>query len=270
VPREDAPWSPYDLAAKSYDQFAVRRNLYDDPQFFAEYTRMRSHESGLHELLILPCLPDLLPELAGKRVLDLGCGDGWFCRYAAAAGASTVIGVDPSLRMLGLAGERTSIDLIRYVNAYVEDVVLPDASADVVVSILALHYVAELDPVLAAVARWLDRGGTFVGIVEHPIFTAQRRRSGWITEEGRHVAWPVGDYFDEGARITTWFVDGVVRYHRSVSTTVNAVRNTGLTIDQLVEPRPSISAVETTPGGADELVRPALLGIRAVKSTRAS
>lgn len=124
----------------------MRQNLYDDPRFFTEYARMRGQTRGLHELLILPCLPDLVPDLAGKRVLDLGCGDGWFCRYAADAGARSVIGVDPSVRMLAQARERTNDARISYVNSFVEDVAFADASADVVVSILALHYVAALDP----------------------------------------------------------------------------------------------------------------------------
>jgi SAM-dependent methyltransferase len=243
----------------------VRQNLYDDSRFFTAYARMRGQTRGLHELLILPCLPDLLPDLAGKRVLDLGCGDGWFCRYAADAGARSVIGVDPSVRMLSLARERTNNSSISYLNAFVEDAAFAAASADLVVSILALHYVAELDRVLAAVAGWLEPGGTFVEIVEHPIFTSQLERSGWIDEQGSHVAWPVSDYFDEGARITTWFIDGVVRYHRSVSATVNAVRRAGLTIDLLAEPQPTPSAVETIPDAADELIRPSLLAIRAFK-----
>ena len=77
----------------------------------------------------------------------------------------------------------------------------------------------------------------------------------------------MSDYFDEGARITSWFVDGVVRYHRSVATSVNAVRRAGLTLDHLAEPQPSPSAVEAIPDAADELIRPALLAIRALKGT---
>ena len=104
-------------------------------------------------------------------------------------------------------------------------------------------------------------------IVEHPIFTSQLERSGWIDEQGHHAAWPVSDYFDEGARITTWFIDGVVRYHRSASATVNAVRRAGLTIDHLAEPRPSPIAVETIPDAADELIRPALLAHPSLQTT---
>ena len=60
----------------------MRQNLYDDPRFFDRYKAMRDEARGLHELVIVPCLPEILPLLADKRVLDLGCGDGWFCRYA--------------------------------------------------------------------------------------------------------------------------------------------------------------------------------------------
>ena len=199
----------------------MRQNLYDDPRFFDRYKAMRDEARGLHELVIVPCLPEILPLLADKRVLDLGCGDGWFCRYAVDAGASCVNGVDPSARMLSLARERTSDTRITYVQAFAEEAEFPKASADVVVSVLALHYVADLLPVLQRIARWLVPGGTFVEILEHPIFTSQVVRSGWNTENGQHVAWPVSDYFDEGARTTTWFVDGVVPYHRSLSTILN-------------------------------------------------
>ena len=246
----------------------MRQNVYDDPRFFAEYARMREQARGLHEAVIVPWLPDLLPDLTGKRVVDLGCGDGWFCRYAADAGAGAVVGVDSSARMLRLARERTTDVRISYLHAFAEDVELPAASADVVVSILALHYVADLDPVLAGIAAWLDHGGAFVEMVEHPIFTSQRERSGWMTVQGRHAAWPVSDYFDEGARTTTWFVDGVVRYHRTLATIVNAIRRAGLTIDRVAEPCPTLAAVKTTPEWADELIRPAILGIRAVNEMR--
>jgi SAM-dependent methyltransferase len=244
----------------------VRQNLYDDPEFFAGYTQMRDEARGLHENVIAPCLPECLPALDGKRVIDLGCGDGWFCRYAAAAGAKSVAGVDPSARMLQLARERSSDARIEYVRAFAEEAEFGTASADVVVSVLALHYVAELAPVLQRIARWLVAGGVFVEIVEHPIFTSQRLRSGWAIENGRRVAWPVSDYFAEGARTTTWFVDGVVRYHRSVSTILNQLGAAGLRVDLVAEPRPTEEALQRHPDCRDDLVRPSVLVVRAVKA----
>src|SRR5262249_3005936 len=156
----------------------MRQNVYDDPRFFGEYARMREQARGLHEAVVVPALPDLLPDLTGKRGVDLGCGDGWFCRYAAAAGARAVVGVASSEGMLEVCRERTGDIRISYVRAFAEEVEFPAASVDVVVSVLALHYVADLDPVLAAIAGWLDCRGSFVKIVEHPIFTSEREKSG--------------------------------------------------------------------------------------------
>jgi SAM-dependent methyltransferase len=243
----------------------MRQNLYDDPRFFDGYWRMRGEARGLHENLIGPCLPEILPKLEDKRVLDLGCGDGWFCRYAANAGAKCVAGLDPSARMLRLARDRTSDARITYVQAFVEEADFGKASADVIVSVLALHYVADLMPVLHRIASWLVAGGMFVEIVEHPIFTSQLVRSGWNIENGRRVAWPVSDDFDEGARTTTWFVDGVVRYHRSLSTILNQFGAAGLSLDLVAEPRPSDNALKRNPDCHDDLIRPAVLAVRAVK-----
>ena len=87
-------------------------------------------------------------------------------------GASSVLGIDPSQRMLALAKERTSDHRIRYLQTFAEDVTLPAASVDIVVSSLALHYVAELDGLLARLAGWLRPGGWLVASLEHPIRTA--------------------------------------------------------------------------------------------------
>ena len=45
----------------------------------------------------------MLPDFKGKRVLDLGCGYGWHCIYAMENGASSVVGVDISHKMLEVA-----------------------------------------------------------------------------------------------------------------------------------------------------------------------
>jgi cyclopropane fatty-acyl-phospholipid synthase-like methyltransferase len=53
----------------------------------------------------------MLPDLKGKRVLDLGCGFGWHCRYAVEQGAKSVIGIDISERMLNEARKKTESPL---------------------------------------------------------------------------------------------------------------------------------------------------------------
>ena len=59
-----------------------RQNVYDEAEFFAGYSQMRARRTGLHERVVDGVLRRLLPDLAEKRVVDLGCGDGWACRVA--------------------------------------------------------------------------------------------------------------------------------------------------------------------------------------------
>ena len=55
----------------------MKENKYDDSVFFEQYSHMPRSEQGLSAAGEWPALKALLPELAGKRVLDLGCGFGW-------------------------------------------------------------------------------------------------------------------------------------------------------------------------------------------------
>ena len=79
------------------------QNVYDDPDFFAKYSQFRRSVEGLDGAAEWPMLQSMLPGLAGQRVLDLGCGFGWFCRWAREHGAASVVGVDLSERMLARA-----------------------------------------------------------------------------------------------------------------------------------------------------------------------
>lgn len=243
----------------------AKQNIYDDPTFFAGYRDLRDNSVGLHENLVLPMLPAILPELTGKRVIDLGCGDGFFCRLARAGGAAAVLGIDPSEKMHDLARERTRDAGIEYLRAFAEDADLPDESADIVVSILALHYVADFKGAVGRIARWLVADGVFVLVVEHPVFTAPQPPAEFAVESGTEKVWPLSHYFDEGKREHEWYVSGVVKYHRRLETIVNAIIDAGLTIERLAEPSPTREAVEQHPRSRGELIRPALLAVRARK-----
>ena len=240
----------------------ARQNVYDDPAFFAAYQRMREAAAGINEAVEEPALRALLPDVAGTRVVDLGCGDGRLCRDLAARGAAHVLGVDPSARMLGLARQRTSDRRVHYVQAFAEDVVLPPGTVDLVVSSFALHYVADLAAVLHQVSAWLARGGLFVASMEHPVITA-------APEVGRSLG-VVDGYFDEEQRVTHWLTNGVIKYHRTVSTIVNAVIAAGLTLERLDEPAPPLTAVRQRPDLDRHARRPSLLLVRAVRTCHAS
>ena len=88
-------------------------------------------------------LQKLLPDFEGKSVLDLGCGYGWHCLYAANHGAKLVHGIDISEKMLDVAREKNSTAVITYEQKAMEDLDFPDSSFDVVLSSLAFHYVKD-------------------------------------------------------------------------------------------------------------------------------
>jgi len=63
----------------------------------------------------------MLPDMHGLKVVDLGCGFGWFCRWACENGAAHVLGIDISEKMLAQAKAETSSAAIRYEYLVLED-----------------------------------------------------------------------------------------------------------------------------------------------------
>lgn len=232
------------------------QNVYDDPAFFDGYQTMRSASAGFNEVLEQPSMRALLPAVKGLDVVDLGCGDGTLSRDLAAADAASVLAVDPSVRMLELARARTSDPRVRYEQAFAEQLALPAGCADLVVSSLAPHYVADLSALLEAIASWLRPGGTLLASMEHPIVTAAPGRA---VEQG----WVVADYVDEGPRRTRWYIDDVVKHHRTTASIVTAVLDAGLTLTALAEPAPTPTVVRERPDLLVHRQRPALLVVRA-------
>src|SRR5437763_8169369 len=114
----------------------------------------------------------MLPPLAGLRAVDLGCGFGWFCRWAAAQGAASVLGLDVSERMLERAARETTDQTVTYRREDMEAADLGSGAFDVAYSSLTLHYLPDVDRVLAGVRAALAPGGVLVASVEHPIYTA--------------------------------------------------------------------------------------------------
>jgi len=131
------------------------------------YSALSRSIEGLDAATEWPALRALLPELRGRRVLDLGCGFGWFSRWAREQGAARVLGIDLSERMLTRARATTSDTAITYIREDLERVELPEAAFDLAYSSLALHYLEDLAGLLAKVYRALVPGGRFVFSVEH-------------------------------------------------------------------------------------------------------
>jgi SAM-dependent methyltransferase len=236
----------------------MTQNIYDNDEFFAGYSRLPRSVEGLEGAPEWPALQALLPDLRGRRVLDLGCGFGWFCRWARERGAVHVEGIDVSDKMLARARATTADATILYVRADLEGLALRVASFDVVYSSLALHYIVDLERLLAEVCQTLVPGGSLVFSVEHPIMTAPAL-PGWSADGAGRKVWPISGYLDEGPRSTDWLTKGVVKQHRTLATYVNLLLRLGFALRHVVEWGPSAQQILARPQLADEHERPPFL-----------
>ena len=237
----------------------MAQNIYDRDDFFAAYSALRRSREGLAGAPEWPTLRAMLPPMAGRRVVDLGCGFGWFCRFAAEAGAASVLGIDLSENMLATA--RAEGGGIAYERADLETLVLPAAAFDLVYSSLAVHYVADFPRLARMVAAALEPGGRFVFSMEHPLYTAPSA-PGWIEHGGRRV-WPLDAYLAEGERRTDWLAPGVIKYHRGIGTMVSALLAAGFVLTHLVEWGPDATQIAAHPEWAVERERPSFLLVAA-------
>ena len=226
----------------------MTQNIYDNAGFFAGYSQLRRSVDGLDGAPEWPTIVSMLPAITGKRVVDLGCGFGWFCRWAREAGAASVLGLDVSANMLARARETTVDAAIAYRQADLETLELPASSFDLAYSSLTLHYLERLGALFATIHRALAPGGCFVFSAEHPLYTE-----------------PGPDYLDEGPRTTDWLAKGVVKQHRTLASYLNLLIDAGFTIRHVEEWGPTRAEIGAHPEWKIDHRRPSFLLVSAAR-----
>lgn len=240
-----------------------KQNKYDDARFFESYSQMPRSVSGLNAAGEWETFRSMLPSLEGRRVLDLGCGYGWHCRFARERKAKSVLGIDLSEKMLLRAAELTDDAGIEYRRMPIEEITFDDGEFDVVISSLAFHYIEDFEQICKRVYRALSPGGSFVFSVEHPIYTALPAQDWHYGPNGELLHWPVDRYHDEGPRHTRFLGHDVAKVHRSVSSYLNALIRAGFRIAHLSELKPTQAMLESHPDWQTETRRPMFLLIAA-------
>lgn len=242
------------------------QNIYDDPIFFDGYQRLRSDPSAANEIVEKPALFSLAPDLRNRSVLDIGCGYGENCVSFLKMGASSVTGLDISTKMLAVAERENALPNIRYINKSMTDLDELTERFDVVFSSLAVHYIEDLDKLVTDIYGLLDQGGHFIFSQEHPLTTAPSTQNYWTRkEENEHIHYNLTTYALEGERKVTWIVDGVIKYHRTMSSIINSLINAGFIIDKILEPVPGKEIVEQYPWYKKNIHKPDFLLIKAKK-----
>ncbi len=240
----------------------MAQNVYDNPEFFAGYSQLPRQVKGLDGAPEWPAVRALLPDLAGRSVVDLGCGFGWTARWMRENGAASVLGLDISEKMIERARAETPDPAIEYRIADLDTLDLPVSSFDLAYSSLAFHYVADFPRLMRMLYRALEPGGRLVFTIEHPIFMAAAKPQ-WQADADGTPTWPVSGYSREGERRTDWFAKGVLKYHRTFASTINAVIASGLVPERVLEFAPTQEQVAARPELAKEAERPMFLTVSA-------
>lgn len=240
------------------------KNIYDDESFFENYRQMTRSQQGLAGAGEWPTFQALLPELSEKHILDLGCGYGWHCQYAAELGVTEVIGVDLSEKMLAVAQQKNKFANVTYLQENIEEVTFESSRFDLVLSSLAFHYIHNFDRLIQRVADWLVPGGQLIFSVEHPLFTAEGSQDWVYDQAGKIDHFPVDNYFYEGPRKTRFLDSDVIKYHRTLTTYVDTLLANDFLLTQLAEPTPPKNLL-SLPGMQEEFRRPMMLILAAEK-----
>lgn len=172
-----------------------------------------------------PAVLDLLGEVAGRRVLDAGCGAGPLSAALRDRGA-TITGFDLSAAMIALARRRLGEDADLRVADLADPLPYPDAAFDDVVASLVLHYLEDWTGPLAELRRVLRPGGRLVASVNHPVLYPVLR--------------PEGSYFD----VTEFSYDAehagrtvtYTNWHRPLQAMTDAFTAAGFRIAVISEP----------------------------------
>lgn len=186
----------------------------------------RANEKGLfNRWYARPAVLNLLGDVAGRRILDAGCGSGPLLADLKEQGAS-VAGFDASPAMIRLARERLGDEADLKVANLTQSLPYDAESFDDALVVLVLHYLEDWSRPLAELRRVLSPGGRLVVVVNHPIIPP--------------VMYPQVNYFATVPNAEEYDFDGVCAtltiWYRSLSAMSESFTAAGFRISVISEP----------------------------------
>ena len=209
-----------------------------------------------------PAMFGIMPGVEGTRLLDAGCGNGWYAEQLLKRGAG-VDAIDGSAVMVEhartrLANQLTSDPLGRLTIQHadlMDSLPFDDDRFDGVVSPLVLHYIADWRPTLREFARVLKPGGWLLFSTHHP-----------ATEMVRFAP---NDYFKVEHVVDTWKWLGQVEFYRRPLTEISSsLFDAGFVIERMIEPVPTDEFRRLKPESYSDLMRQPEFLIILARSTK--
>lgn len=196
-------------------------------------------EDTYHAQVIAPNLKRIVDPHSGKRILDIGCGEGYFSRIFAEGGA-VVVGADISKELTDNA--RSKSPEITFFATPADDLSFAqDRSFDTVTCVLALQNMERIEPVFQECARVLTKEGSMVFVLNHPAFRIPKQSSWGWDKNSQSQYRRVDRYLSasryeidmhpgkEGSRIFTY------SFHRSIQDYMKALAGSGFAIVRIEE-----------------------------------
>ena len=234
----------------------AKQNIYDNDSFYDNFKSLRDSDINFNDLIETPIITAMMPDLKGKRVLDIGCGMGQHAMQYVKSGARSVVGIDISEKMLAYAKEHNSDEKITYKRMAFEELDSLDEKFDVITSSLAFDYVEDFGKLIKTIYGKLDESGYLVFSMSHPLSTAYDGVYDRYTrtETGKRLYANLHNYGIEGLRHIHWVVDDYEVYHRTVSTLINEIAAAGFVIEECQESKISEELLQKYPDQFDGVI----------------
>lgn len=231
----------------------MEQNIYDNDDFRKGYQSKRGKLSA-NDLIETPELFELIGDVTNLNILDLGCGTGDHDRKLIELGASRVLGIDLSKKMINEAINNTTSNRIEYRVMSMNDIDTISENFDLVVSSLAIHYIEDYDSLCKKVYNLLNDRGRFIFSYGHPMDSCAilNDYSNNYVEINDKKYYLISDYNNEGKRVSHWFVDGVETYHRNISHLINGLIDAGFFLERVKESFASDEVIKQKPKFADQ------------------
>jgi 2-polyprenyl-3-methyl-5-hydroxy-6-metoxy-1,4-benzoquinol methylase len=170
-----------------------------------------------------------------KRALDVGCGEGRFCRTLSAAGVAAT-GIDPTPQMLDVARQRDPAGDYRLGRA--EQLDFEAESFDLVVSYITLVDIPDFRAAIREMVRVLKPGGSLL-LANLTSFVSAGAERGWVENaQGQSLYFPVDRYLEEFPFWLEWAGIRIENWHRPLSAYMTAFLEAGLKLAFFAEPGP--------------------------------
>ncbi len=244
------------------------KNVYDSQTFFDSYQKMRKEVVNANNLIENPIIKKLMPNFSGKKILDLGCGDGNMDMFFVQNGADKVVAIDISKNMIEEAKQKNADKKIDYMVLEMEKIGSIQEKFDFVYSSLAFHYIQDFNKLLFDINKLLNPSGILLFSQESPLLTAivfyDEKQQKTIELNGK-TYYLLSDYENETKRENVWNDNIVTKYHRTYSTIVNNLIQNGFEIELFQDSYADEKAIKLKEKYKYEKDRPMFLFVKARK-----